>query len=308
MSKWKEEIGKPDKIFYCAYHSLKDDSEKEKCLNEALLYLKGLSCLNKKEDWISNHLFKTRWNGKEIKNLAVVHVNAAKISLERLLILNPKTDNPIITEFLIDFICDLKYWMNIVDPAQDFSWLYLNTNNSTSHCYLMFVRSHLYGVDREKFRDHDARFITATLLIRHTIEQRIKGILGIDYILSSNRPVSLSNIIDAISNMSKLKLRKGIDFKRISKINDWANHHLHRGLRPSSWQQEWAEIELRKLFYIGQTSDLISNSIYASFETESIIEARKEFESEINKIKSDMLIKWYDIPEIYELKSTTKNR
>lgn len=301
MSNWKEHISKPNKVFYCAFHSLKANSEKEICFKNLHEYFINLSIKEKKEVWIFDFLFKTEWEKKEEKNLAIAYIIAAKISLERILKFNPKIDNPVIVELLMNFICDFKYWINIIDQQQDFSWLLSNTRDTISKFYYDAVRFTLYGDKKSEFRNSDARFISATLLIRHTIEQRIKGILGIDFILDNrNRPVGLSEIIKIVSGLNLLKQRKEIDFNRILKINGWANDFLHRGLRPLPWQLEWAEYELNKWFYNGQTLNKQYASIYASFETENLQNLRQEFESKLSKIKPDFSIVWCQDGEIHD--------
>ena len=307
MSEWRKYEGDSTKVFYCAYHSLKNNIEVEKYLSHIVDHLNGLSDLVKKENWIFDHILKKSWGEKEIQNLAIANVAAARITLNRLLHNFPKIDNEVLKEFCIDLICDIAFWMKKVDPNQDFSWFIFNTNNAVSHSYQMAVRYSLYGIDEEKFKTYDARFVNATLLLRHTIEQRIKGILGIDYIHGSNRPISLSIIIEVLSELSNIKPKAGIDLKRISKINDWANHYLHRGLRPHPWQLEWAENELSKMFFIGNTSDKRTYSIYAAFETETLTKVREEFEFKLNKKLNDIRIKWRTDAEIYEVNRNQKS-
>jgi len=306
MSEWRKYEGDSTKVFYCAHHSLKNNLEVERFLRHIVDYLNGLSILDKKENWIFDHILKKSWTEKEIQNMAIANVAAARITLHRLLQKFPKVDNEVLKEFVNDLICDIAFWMKKVDPKQDFSWFIFNTNNSVSHSYQMAVRFSLYGIDEEKFKTYDARFVNATLLIRHTIEQRIKGILGIDYIRGSNGPISLSIIIEVLSDLCNLKPKAGIDFKRISKINDWANHYLHRGLRPHPWQLEWAENELSKMFFIGGTSDKRTRSIYAAFETETLSKVREEFEFKLNKKLNDVRIEWRVDAEIYEVDRNQK--
>lgn len=301
MSEWRKYEGDSTKVFYCAHHSLKNNIEVEKFLSHIVEYLNGLSVLDKKGNWIFDHIFKKSWSEKEIKNMAIANVAAARITLNRLLQKFPKIDNEVLKEFCIDLICDIEFWMIKVDPKQDFSWFILNTNHSVSHSYYMAVRFALYGVDSEKFNTYDSRFINATLMIRNTIEQRIKGLTGIDSIHRPKNPVPLSVIIDVLCDLTHLYPKTGIELKKVGKINDWANHFLHRGIRPKPWQLEWAENELGKLFFIGDTSDKRTHSIYAAFETENLISLRNEFESKITEKYNDVQIVWMNSAEIYEL-------
>jgi hypothetical protein len=307
MSEWKEYIDNPNKVFYCALQSLKTNQEKEICFKKLLDYLEQIPSLKKKEDWVFNQIFKTKWDEKETKNVSLANVAAAKHTLQRLIRKNPGMDNLAIIELLEDLLCDIRVWMNLVDPKQDFSWLIFNTNATDSRFYYS-VFHHLMFEEKERGKlNSDARFISATLLIRHTIEQRIKGLLGIDYIINYKRPIGLSSIIEYVGKLSLLKYRNGIDFSRISKINDWANHFLHRGIRPHPWQIEWANVELEKWFYKGKTLDEKANSIHASFETENLNLLRAEFEEKIKLKFPTCIIKWHNDSEIHVCQKQCKN-
>ena len=300
MDDWKKYESDKSQVFFCASRSLKYNDEIEKYLKSTSEYLHGFRELNKSHDWIFNLIFRKANKSPLNRNSAIANLAAARITLDRILILLPNGINEVLKEFLEDFICDIGHWIKVIDDKQNFSWLILNTNNSISHSYYYRVRQSLYGIDLKKYNTYDSLFINATLLIRHTIEQRIKGILGIDFINNSkNRPIGLSYIIEIFSKLEKLTFRKEIDIKRISKINAWANHYLHRGLRPAPWQLEWAEFELGKLFYLGETTDKKKLSIYASFETENLQDLRDEFELRLKRKAGNVTIRWRSDHEIY---------
>jgi hypothetical protein len=296
---WEKHIGNPEKVFYCAFFSIKKNNERETCFRNLLQYLEQIQSLKKKEDWVFNQIFKTKWNEKETKNVAIANVSAAKETLQRLIKQNPGIDNLAIIELLVDLICDIRVWMNKVDPKQDFTWLISNTNKADSRFYYTVFHSLMFEKKKLSRLNSDARFVSATLLIRHTIEHRIKGLLGIDYIINNNRPIGLSSIIENVGKLSMLKYRNGIDFNRISKINDWANHFLHRGIRPYPWLIEWANTELEKWFYKGITLDEKFLSVHASFETEDLGLLRAEFEEKIKIKFPTCIIKWHNDFEIH---------
>ncbi len=296
---WEKHIGNPNKVFYCAFYSIKRNKEKETCFKYLYDYLEQIPSLKKKEDWVFNHIFKTKWDDKELKNVSIANVSAAKETLHRLLKQNPGIDNLAIIELLVDLICDIRVWMNKVDPKQDFTWLISNTNATDSRFYYTVFHSLMFEEKERSKLNSDARFISATLLIRHTIEQRIKGLLGIDYLANNNRPIGLSSIIENVGKLTLLKYKNGIDFNKISKINDWANHFLHPGIRPHPWQIEWADVELGKWFFKGNTLDEKYNSIHASFETEDLNLLRAEFEEKIKMKFPSYVIKWHNDSEIH---------
>lgn len=87
-----------------------------------------------------------------------------------------------------------------------------------------------------------------------------------------------------------------------------ANHHLHRGLRFSPWQMDWAIAELDKLFYFGITNIDWWVSTHAAFETEDIKTLRLEFEDVLIKEYSGAKIKWQMKSEIVDLKMVKEFR
>ena len=276
MSKWKDYIGQANRQFYCANFALKANELQKECFKNLLAYLDSLCYIKKSEEWIFNSIFTKKRPG----NYELANIYAAKISLNR--VLNRKSvnefKNQTIIEFLNDFIGDIKGFVQIVDPEQDFSWLLYNTNSSLSHFYFDEVCNLLYGEQRKSI-DSDAKFNLATLVIRHTLEQRIKKLIGLDYLLKNNNPVPFSNVLEAIIKLPNLQKRSEIDFKKLEKINSWANQHLHRGIRPLPWQMEWAENEIKKLFYKGKTIDEQRLSLFASFETNDLNKLREDFEA-----------------------------
>lgn len=300
MSEWQTCEGDSKRIFYCAYHSIKNNIEVERYLSSVENYLKGFKKYSN-DNQIFNLIFKTSWKESEIHNLAFAHVLAARITIKRLLQNFQRIDNDVLKELIIDLICDLEFWIKKIDSSQDFSWFIMNTNSSDSQSYYKSVRSALYGVDTERSITYDSRFVNATLLIRNTIEQRIKGLLGINSINRSGGKVPLSFLITVLCESKYLNLMNGVDLKKIGKINNWANHFLHCGTRPYPWQLEWAENEIGKMFFVGYTSDKKTYSIHAAFETENLKLLRNEVETRINEKYGVVQIGWTNFGEVYEL-------
>lgn len=100
-----------------------------------------------------------------------------------------------------------------------------------------------------------------------------------------------------------MKVKEGLSLDRIIKINEWANHHLHRGLRPYPWQMDWAIAEVQKLFYRGFTSVAGSLSSFAAFETENIEELRQEFTNTLIVEYPGANIEWQPKSEIVDLRA-----
>lgn len=279
MTEWKGYVGKQNKQAYSAYQALKANELQKECFEHLQHYLNSLCLKKKSEEWVFNSIFSR----KAPKCYELANIYAANVTLTRVLKRASLTDfqNPIIKEFLDDFVCDLKEYIGVVDPHHDYAWLILNTNQSLSHFYYDEVLSLLYG-EQMKSTNSDAKFNLATLAIRHALEQRIRNLIGLDYLLINNQPIMFSTVLEVLTKLQNLKKQTSIDINRLRKINDWANRHLHRGLRPLTWQMEWAENEIGKLFFIGKTIDEQSLSLFASFETDDLSELREEFEHQIN--------------------------
>ncbi len=302
-----------NEAFHCALLALESDHEIVRFLENLLDYLRKIKPINLSEDFVFKQIFRAEWDNKENDNMTKAHVAAMEVSLTRLNTLFKQNPNEILKELLIDFVCDAKLWIEKVDSDQDFTWLISNTSRAISHSYYHMVRKSLYGVDENKFLQYDAQFVVATLQIRNTIESRIKQLLGIVEFKYKSKPVSFSEILTIVKKVKQLS-SKGVLFDRLETINNWANNHLHRGLRPYPWQMEWAEHEISKLFFIGKTSDKKTFSIYASFETEDIRSLQNEFKSESEKHFSkklkpgrfselDIEITWRNKTEIHENQS-----
>jgi len=314
MIKLLEKIESDSKeAFHCAFLALESDHEIVRFLENLLDYLRKIKPSNLSEDFVFKQIFKAEWDNKENDNMTKAHVATMEVSLARLNILFKQNSNEILKELLIDFVCDAKFWVGKVDSTQDFDWLILNTSRAISHSYYYMVRKSLYGVDENKFLQYDAQFVVATLQIRNAIESRIKQLLGIVEFKYKSKPVSFSEILTIVKKVKQLS-SKEILFDRLETINNWANNHLHRGLRPYPWQMEWAEHEISKLFFIGETSDKKTFSIYASFETEDMSSLQNEFECESEnhfskKLKPgrfselDIEITWRNKTEIHENQS-----
>lgn len=302
----------PNKEFHCARLALESDCEVDRFLQNLLNYLRKIKPGNLSEEFVFNQIFQTKWGHGENGNITKAHVAAMEASLARLNLIFKQNPNEVLKELLIDFVCDAKRWIENIDSTQDFNWIIFNTNRAVSHGYFYMVRNSLYGIDGNKFRQYDAQFVVATLQIRNTIETRVKQLLGIAEFKYKNKftekSVEFATIIKILKKVKCLN-SKEVSFYRLETINKWANNHLHKGLRPYPWQLEWAELEIRKLFYIGECSDNKTFSIYAAFETENIAILRSEFEEESlqffsqknKEVKdSDIQILWMSHGEIFE--------
>lgn len=269
----------PNNEFHCARLALESDYEVDRFLENLLNYLRKIKPDNLSEEFVFNQIFQNKWGHGANGNITRAHVAAMEASLARLNLIFRQNPNEVLKELLIDFVCDAKRWVENIDSTQDFNLIIFNTNRAVSHGYYYMVRNSLYGIDGNKFHQYDAQFVVTTLQIRNAIESRIKQLLGIVEFKYKGKPVSFSQILTIIKKVKQLS-SKEVSFDRLEAINNWANNHLHKGLRPYPWQLEWAEQEIRKLFHIGECSDKKTYSIYASFETENIAILRSEFEEE----------------------------
>lgn len=269
---------------------------------EFLYYLKELNRIQHKKKPTDRAMFDQILKSKshlnendQIDNQQIkFHLYASYKSYQRILLNIDEADDYYqkyynYRPFLIDFICDLKDIIPFFDKNQDYDFLVLNTNHSISSYYFSTVSALFHKKQLKDNLDDDAFFGILTLLIRHSIERRIKGILGIDFIDNKGQYVGLTTLIKMLKK-TKIKFTKDIDVNIISKINTWSNHYLHRGIRPYPWVLESVIYYLERIFYAGKYAKQ-SWSIYASTTVDDIDSFKTEIFDFLKKeLKSDNII------------------
>lgn len=146
MRNWRDILGKQGLEFKCAYQSLKDPDFQPDALTALNNYFDKICVRKYKEEWVFNQIFKLKYTEKEYPKYCMASVNAARVTLSRVINNMDQIKEIKITKaFLIDLICDLKPFIQVVDYKQDMSWLLTNTNNSDAYFYFNFLTKLLYG-------------------------------------------------------------------------------------------------------------------------------------------------------------------
>lgn len=133
-------------------------------------------------------------------------------------------------------IADITDYVSYFDNNEDVDFVVLSTNALPSKIYYLQAQDLFYKYNlREQFRDSYSIHLISVYNLRLALESRIKGLLGIDYVLTNGKPIGLKNLIDISKNLKSIKYDNEINWQEIVWLNEWINHYIHRALRPYSW-------------------------------------------------------------------------
>lgn len=299
--KWKDYINVPHYEAYCCYWSCRFGTIEEilLCSESFKRYLNNLVSPTQSEVWISMWLYKTKTPKKGLDNYFKAQIISAANTVKRLIerIRNNQGNIAKIKMMLNWLVADLKEFVVRLDENQHYSFIVLSINKSLALFYYDALGFNLFG-QPDHSEEHNSEFALSTLLIRHIIETRIKSIIGLDYLTCKGKPVSVSEILKFFPHLKKLKSPYPINFEILQYINEWANHYLHRGLRPEIWQIENAYDYLLRLFKSGETTIKGKWSRFASFETPSLSDLRKEFLHLLEQKYPENKVEWSHHAEI----------
>ena len=183
----------------------------------------------------------------------------------------------------------------------DFSFILADANKPPAFEYhkasedLIFNRSRLVWTE-------NIRLNAAVLLLRQSIEQRIKEAIGLVFCRYEEKDVKLEIIIRSILQSKFIILKDKKSWEKLPKILPWLNHYLHHGLRPPSWHFYSVYKFLdQTLFQSGES--IITSKIYSVY---SGIEIKRvdinAFRDEMieyisqkrQRPKNDLAIRWND--------------
>lgn len=139
-------------------------------------------------------------------------------------------------------------------------------------------------------------------LMRLSLESRVHGFLGIDFIKAKGKALKLSSLIKISKQLNSLQFDEKINWDRIEKINIWVSHFMHRHIRPFPWAIDLAIKELRPLFSWDKRT-------YADYEEfgwylSTTVKSQKSLINELksyldNKYDKQYLISWSGTHEIH---------
>jgi hypothetical protein len=96
-------------------------------------------------------------------------------------------------------------------------------------------------------------FSSLPILIRQSIELKIKSIIGLERVLKSDKNIKIIPISKIIRFLEKESfLDCPVSLKTLGYINFWTNTFIHTGIHPFSWQSLEAIDLIESLFTIKQ--------------------------------------------------------
>lgn len=266
---------------------------------------KSISKSTPKEEFIFQWTFKFKIIGKDREKYYKANIYTSSNSLKRI---RNRIDtigiNKVNQRVLLDFICDLKPFITFFDDKVDYSWLIANTNTHLTTFYYNLANNVFWnGEPGTHEQEKLVLSSSATFTLRQCIEYKVKGILGIDYILNGNKiekPEFKVLVNTLINNMKYYSLRN-IEFERLKTLHSWLSYYIHEGIRPEPWKTETAISSLKDFFYIGLNRSETTYSHYSSIEVKrKEIDMLKENTTSYlqGKIHTDIKIIWITHPEV----------
>lgn len=123
--------------------------------------------------------------------------------------------------------------------------------------------------------------------LRLSLERRILGFLGIDFIISNEKPVGLSKLLKIVKKLDNVIYKDEIDWDKIEVVNNWINHHMHRHLRPYPWVIHQAFEVVDPLLEKSKVID--GNTIHYSIHASTFVHDEEAFHAEIEeRINAEM--------------------
>lgn len=272
---------------------------------ELITYFQKIGGRTLSSSCIRQNVFKISWTKKDNLLRNRCHVQAAAEYLEFLkstFSVNDKADD------IKVLIADIIPYIKQIDLDQDTSFILLSTNTLPSTIHFKHVKELFYknSLPKDAHRRYDLDILVIYGL-RLSLEKRILGFLGIDFIEKSNGgPLLFSNLIPIIKSLTKINFKTGINFDEIKWVLDWLNHHMHRHLRPYPWAIHQAFEVLNPLLLASKINvgDTEHFSFYASTSTQDIDILKKEIESLVQKDNPGAKICWETSRELFVAKDS----
>ena len=273
-------------------------------LENFTLYLQNLSndiCLKGlKDKFILEWTFKYVVNkNNDYKSYCKANIFSACSSLKRITQdINKDNFNDVTKRVLINFVCDLKPFIEYFDKKQDYSWLVVNTNTHITNFYFDLSQNIFKeGAPGEHPEEKFVLSTTTPFFIRQSIEYKVKRCLGIDFWLKngSSDIRSTETCFEIIKKIDFFKT-DNIDFDIVKHIYSWTNLYIHGGYRAEPWRTETAINYLSSLF------NQAENSLFAGIKVfKSDVPRIKEIAEKHIRFKNDqneIYIRWRNKPEV----------
>lgn len=266
-------MNEKDIILKSAYFSTDN-----KNVESLLQYFDTISGKKLKLPFIRQKLFKTSWKGSEIRLIYRCHLQAAILYIDHLMTVKPLSD---LTEEVKMIIAEIVPYVRELNNEQDTSFIIMSPNDPPSFAHYLNAQELFYNHNiREDYRNNYSCDILVLYSLRLTLEKRIYGIVGVDYILNKDKkPVPLSKMIKLIQSLKNIEFSSSISWEEIEAVNRWLNHFMHRNLRPHPWI-------IHQVFET--LNEILRNKTYKHFNREihswygtTVVKNKDEFEKEI---------------------------
>lgn len=256
------------------YNPNKENTEK------TIKYLSGIYGNKLSIKCIREYIFKIKFNKNDSNLVFRSHLQAAALYLSFLIdskTIENKSDK--IKMVIAEILPNIKH----IDKKQETSFVPISTNNLPHFAHYLNAQNLFYqnNIRRDYQNNYDCDVLVLYAL-RLTLEKRIKGIIGIDYINGQNgKPIGLAKLIEIVKSLKSIEFCETINWIEINLVNHWLNHYIHRILRPYPWVIHQAFDILDNLFNLKeiQTNDKKVRSWYGS----AVIKNKEEFEKELNE-------------------------
>lgn len=269
-----------------------------KSILNLIRYLNEISGKELKLTLIRQFLFKYRWKKSEQQLIARCHIKGASKYLDHLLNKKPEIEKK---EIQI-IIADLTEYVQILDPNQNTTFILVSTNVLPSFIHFKHAQELFYNHEiRKDFRNNYSIDLLVLYSLRLTLEKRVNGILGIDYIKNKHgKAIGLQNKIKITKGLKNIEYPQNLKWDEIGFINDWLNHYMHRNIRPYPWIIHQAFDILDNLLGMVETKDSKSRSM--SYYGSTIVQDSAKLDIEVKELIEenfpDSTVRWKKRQEI----------
>lgn len=244
--------------------------------------------------------FKISWTNRDNALLFRCHAQNAAEYLE--FIKNTGyTDNQIKV-----IVADIADVVNQLDENEDTNFILLSPNIQPSAIHFDTAKRLFYNHQiREQNQNNYSTDLLTIYAIRLSLENRIRGLLGIDFAVSKGKNIGLSTLIKIAKKLKSVVYSDSFDWDEIEWVNNWLNHHMHRHIRPYPWTIHQAIETLKHLIDPKEPIKLSERIIYSFYSATYVNdenELEKEVELNLYKLYPELKIKWLSNREILKNK------
>lgn len=265
--------------------------------------------LSQKPEYLCEYIFETiikQPSTKIIHRHAEAHSCAALESMRRILTALCTNENDpwrlghaaLFYDLLFDYIDLLTWHASLVEQVNYVSHMHRLYRVTTYETYLAACQIFLSVCDTNLIGGPALRS-TSIFLLRNSLENRIRRVIGIDSIekKKDGSPVIRTAIPECLKILKKYsnEIQWPVSICILEKIQKWSNTYVHRALTGYVWQNEWAIHYCAPLFTPENFAG--KHSIYGSVQMkkETYFNMQNEFKKSIGE---ENTVKFLKTPEV----------